>query len=77
MSLYAEGINMLKELEDEEVDQYLEEHPKIVSLFEVDIADTVPPYVTSREEEVVELDNEVIRELRQVREELEREFSMS
>ena len=68
---------MLKELEDEEVDQYLEEHPKIVSLFEVDIADTVPPYVTSREEEVVELDNEVIRELRQVREELEREFSMS
>ena len=56
---------MLDGLADEIVDQYLEEHPKIVPLFEVDVANAVMPYITNREEEVAELDNEVIRELRQ------------
>ena len=43
--LYAESINMLDGLDDEEVDRYLEEHPKIVPLFEVDITEAVIPYV--------------------------------
>ena len=31
--LYAESINMLEWLIDEEIDRYMEEHPKIVPLF--------------------------------------------
>ena len=47
--LYAESINMLEGLPDEEVDRYLEENPKIVPLFEVDITVVVGPYVMSLE----------------------------
>ena len=47
--LYAESINMLEGLPDEEIDRYLEEHPKIVPLFEVDITAAVGPYITSLE----------------------------
>ena len=43
--LYTESINMLNGLLDEEVDRYLEEHPKLVSLFEVDVAEAVTSYV--------------------------------
>ena len=31
--LYAENINMLDGLADEKVDQFLEEHPKVVPVF--------------------------------------------
>ena len=41
MPLYAESINMMDGLADEEVDRYLEEHPKIVPLYEVDVAEVV------------------------------------
>ena len=43
--LYAESINMLDGLADDEVDRYLDEHLKIVPLFEVDVAEAVTPYV--------------------------------
>ena len=46
--LYAERINMLDGLSNDEVDQYLEEHPKIVSLFEVEVVEVITPYVTHR-----------------------------
>ena len=62
--MYVESINMLDRLADEEVDQYLEEHPKIVPLFEVDIAEAVMPYVLHREDEFDEPNWEAIRELR-------------
>ena len=39
--LYAESINMLDGLADDKVDRYLEEHLKIVPLFEVDMAEVV------------------------------------
>mgnify|MGYP000305935661 CR=1 FL=1 len=39
--LYAESINMLDGMADEEVDRYLEEHPRIVPLFEVYVAKAV------------------------------------
>ena len=63
--LYAESINMLDGLTDDEVDWYLDEHPKIVLLFEVDIAEAIIPYVVHSEEVLEELDREAIRELRQ------------
>ena len=43
--LYAECVNMLEGLADEEVDQYLQENPKIVPLFEIDVAEAVSPYI--------------------------------
>ena len=41
---------MLDGLTDDEVDQYLDEHPNIVPLFKVDVADVVMPYVTHWED---------------------------
>ena len=66
---------MLEGLSDEEVDQYLEEHPKIVPLFEVNITTAVGPYITSPESD--EPDQEEIRELRQAQESLEKEMTIS
>ena len=54
---------MLDGLDDEEVDRYLEEHPKIVPLFEVDITEAVIPYVTNLGKESDEPDEEEIQEL--------------
>ena len=51
---------MLDGLSNEEVDQYLEEHPKIVSLFEVDVVETITPYVTHQEDEFDKLDQRAI-----------------
>ena len=45
---YTESINMLDGFSDDEVDRYLEEHPKIVPLFEVDVTEVVTLYVTHR-----------------------------
>ena len=39
--LYAESINMLEGLTDEEVEHYLEENPKIVPLFEIGMAEAI------------------------------------
>ena len=36
---------MMEELAHEEVDQYLEENPKIVPLFEIDVAEIIAPYI--------------------------------
>ena len=63
MPLYVESINMLDGLADKEIEQYLEEHPKIVPLFEVDVAEVVTSYVTYQEEEFDEPDQEAIYEL--------------
>ena len=75
--LYAECVNMLEGLADEEVDQYLQENPKIVPLFEIDVAEAVSPYILQPEENDEEPDKEVIRELRQAQEALEREMVVS
>ena len=75
--LYAECVNMLEGLADEEVDQYLQENPKIVPLFEIDVAEAVSPYILQPEENDEEPDKEVIRELRQAQEALEREMAVS
>ena len=56
---------MLEGLADEEVDQYLEENPKIVPLFEIDVAEGVSPYISQPEDAAEEPDREAIRELQQ------------
>ena len=64
----AESINMFDGLANDEVDRYLDEHPKIVPLFEVDMAEAVTPYVTYWAKEFNEPDQEAIRELKQAQE---------
>ena len=49
--LYEEGVHMLDGLADEEVDHFLEDHPRIVPLFDMDIKLTVSPYVSKPTEE--------------------------
>ena len=56
---------MLEGLPDDEVDRYLEEHPRIVPLFEVDITAAVEPYITTPGPD--EPDQAAIRELCQER----------
>ena len=75
--LYAECVNMLEGFVDEEVDQYLQENPKIVPLFEIDVAEAVAPYIMQPENADEELNKEAIRELRQVQEALEKELAVS
>ena len=77
MSLYAKNINMLDGLADKEVDRHLDEHPRIVPLFEVDVAEAVTPYFVQQEEVGEEPDRDAIRELRQAEEALEREMAVS
>ena len=59
---------MLNGLTDEEVDHFLEVHPIIVTLFEIDVLMAVEPYVsepTTEENKVHhELDPKSIEELR-------------
>ena len=62
---------MLEGLTDDEVDQYLNEHP-----FEVNVAEAVTPHVY-RGKESEEPDQEAIRELRQAQESLEWEMTIS
>ena len=59
--LYAECVNMLEGLADEEVDQYLQENPKIVPLFEIDVAEAVSLHIIQPDETDEEPDKEAIR----------------
>ena len=72
--LYAEGVR-LDRLVDEEVDRYLEENPKLVPLFEINVIEVVSPYVlrktTSIDEDLWEPDPEVVVELRHAQEAFE------
>ena len=75
--LYAESVNMLEGLADEEVARYLKENPQIVPLFEVDVAEAVSPYIVHPNDASEELDRDAIQELHQVQEALEWEMAVS
>ena len=47
-SLYVEAVHMLDGLVDEEVDHFLEEHPTIVSLFDIHVVTTLAPMFLSQ-----------------------------
>ena len=55
----------------------MEENPKIVPLFEVDVVEAITMYVTNWEEDTDEPVREAIRELQQIQEALEREMAVS
>ena len=72
---------MLHGLADDKVDQYLDENPKLVPLFKIDVIGAVNPYVSTRdietEENLWELDPKPVEELHHAREALEQETVIS
>ena len=44
--MYAEDINMLEGMDDEELQAYLKEHPRIIALFEIDVIGSAADYAT-------------------------------
>ena len=60
---------MLEGVEDTELEVYLDDHPRVVPLFEIDIMETVVAYAhtTTLKEEAYELDPESIMELSRAR----------
>ena len=69
MPLYAEVVNMMEGLDEGEVNQYFEENPKIIPLFEIDVVDIITHYITNEENEreisdtEATLDDKSLREL--------------
>jgi hypothetical protein len=66
--VYAEGVNMLEGLTEEEADTFLQENPTLVALYKIDIVKEAEPYQTSKEVAIVELGR--------AREALERELAV-
>ena len=56
---------MLEGLANEEVDRYLDQNPRIVPLFEVDVAEVVSPYIVHPDDVGEEPDRDAIRKLHQ------------
>ena len=56
-------------LDEGDVNQYFEENPKIIPLFEIDVVDIITPYITNEENEreisdtEATLDDKSLREL--------------
>ena len=44
--LYAKDTNMLEGVDNTELEAYLEEHPQIIPLFEIDVIETAADYAT-------------------------------
>ena len=79
MPLYAKDINMLEGLDDTELEAYLDENPRIVPLFEIDVMETTAEYTPTNtlQEEEYEPDPESIIELSRAREAFEKEMEIS
>ena len=77
--LYVEDINMLEGVDDAELEAYLEEHPRIIPLFEIDVIETAPDYATHTTglEEAYEPDPTSIMELSRTREVFQKEMEIS
>ena len=75
--LCVEAINMLDELVDEELDQYLLDNPWIVPLPKINVVEVVTLYNTDKDEEATEPNQEAIRELGQAQEAQKKELAVS
>ena len=63
MPLYAQFVNM-EGLGDGEENQYFEENPKIIPLFEIDVVEIITSYLGNDEKEVdVLVDDKTLMEL--------------
>ena len=79
--LYAKGVHMLDELGEEEVHDFLEDHLRIIPLFEIDVISAIgsPPAedVTKDSLPHDKPDPTTIAELRHARDAFERELAIS
>ena len=79
--LYAEGVHMLDGLAEEEVDDFLEDPPTIIPLFEIDVVSTIgsPPTEDVTEDSLPqdERNPTIIAELRHARDAFEQELAIS
>ena len=77
--LYAEIINMLDGMDDTELEAYLEEHSRIIPLFEIYVIGIAAIYATptSLHDEAYEPDPASIMELSRAREAFEKEMEIS
>ena len=77
--LYTEDINMLEDVDDTELEAYLEEHPLIILLFEIDVIETTTDYATHTtfHEEAYEPDPTSILDLSRAWEAFEKEMEIS
>ena len=76
--LYVEGVHMLNGLGDDEMKSFLDDHPTIVPLFEIDVFATVEPYIASSAdlEAPHEPNLESVQELQHTRDALDRELAI-
>ena len=51
MPLYAESVNMMKGLDDGELNLYFDENRKIIPLFEIDVVEIIAPYISNEEKD--------------------------
>ena len=77
--LYAEEVHILKGLDDEELKTYLEEHPRIMPLFEIDVIEMARAYTTPRTigAQECEPDTEALMELWRAQDALDQEMEIS
>ena len=73
---------MMECLDDGEVNQYFEEDPKIIPLFEIDIVDIITPYISNGEKDDSSdmeepLDNKTLRDLCLQQEAMERNVGLT
>ena len=69
---------MMEGLDDVEEDQYFDDNPKIIPLFEVDIIKALTPcFGEDDKEEEIQVDDKTLKELHLRQEAMEREMQVS
>ena len=77
-AVHAKAVNMMKGLDEAEQEIYFEDNLKSIPLFEVDILQTLTPYMGEENKEgEVYVDDKTLKELRQQLEAMEREMQVS
>ena len=67
---------MLEGLDEKEENLYFNDNPKIIPLFEVDIIQTLTPYVEDQQD-IVPVDEQTLKEIRLQQEACEKEMLVS
>ena len=76
--LYPESVNLMEGLDDRELDQYLDENPKILSLFKIDVVEILMLYFNNEDQDTkVHVDPKTLMELQQQHEAMEKEMQVS
>ena len=77
--LYEGGVHMLDGLANDKINTFLDEHPTIVPLFEIDVLSAIEPYLanTINHEAPHEPDQDSVKELQQARDAVDCELAIS